>query len=539
MRTERCGATRTLPRPAHATAVIEKVHRQVDPSRLYAVNGLQVLPINTLYQLAAEPDLQHARRLLLIPDLLGYWLTGRETAEETNASTTGLLDARTGHWARELVEALGLPAGLLPEVVAAGQVLAPLSPTRARGAGHDQEPLVTTVGSHDTASAVVGVPGRRPELRLHLLRDVGARRRRAGRARADRGQQAGQLHQRARRRRHHPLPAQRHGAVAAVGVDPELEPARARRSTCGDLLARPPHCRPGPADRPGRPGLPAAGRHAGAASSRACREAGERVPEGPAEVVRCILDNLAAAFAAAIDQAERLSGQPVEVVHIVGGGSRNALLCQLTADAAGGRWSRARSRRRRWATCWCRRGRTGWCRATWPPCGSGSEHRDADPVRAAHRLIAPAAGARAAVRECSMVALLHSDRSKATMLRTAPRPRSGGAIGPTCRAPDRSHVPPSPAPGRPPPWRARPGVPSTRASPGSRPRRPRCRSASDWLSQRVCRTTATRNAPTNRRICRRPGVAAAAYSAAAAMPVHAMCPAGLRNPAAAGCRRCR
>jgi rhamnulokinase len=66
---------------------------------------------------------------------------------------------------------------------------------------------------------------------------------------------------------------------------------------------------------------------------RACRDAGERVPETPAEIVRCILDNLAAAFAETIDQAERLSGQPVEVVHVVGGGSRNALLCQLTADA--------------------------------------------------------------------------------------------------------------------------------------------------------------------------------------------------------------
>jgi sugar (pentulose or hexulose) kinase len=65
----------------------------------------------------------------------------------------------------------------------------------------------------------------------------------------------------------------------------------------------------------------------------ACRSAGDRVPESPPEVVRCILDSLAAAFAEVIDQAERLSGQPVEVVHIVGGGSRNTLLCQLTADA--------------------------------------------------------------------------------------------------------------------------------------------------------------------------------------------------------------
>jgi rhamnulokinase len=65
----------------------------------------------------------------------------------------------------------------------------------------------------------------------------------------------------------------------------------------------------------------------------ACRDAGDRVPKNPSEIVRCILDSLAAAFADATDQAERLSGQPVEVVHVVGGGSQNTLLCQLTADA--------------------------------------------------------------------------------------------------------------------------------------------------------------------------------------------------------------
>ena len=81
-------------RDPRTDAVIDDVHAKLDPARLYGVTGLQFLPFNTLYQLAAEPVLD-GRRALLVPDLLGYWLTGRQIAEETNASTTGLLDART------------------------------------------------------------------------------------------------------------------------------------------------------------------------------------------------------------------------------------------------------------------------------------------------------------------------------------------------------------------------------------------------------------------------------------------------------------
>ena len=137
--------------------MIDDVHAKLDPARLYGVTGLQFLPFNTLYQLAAEPVLD-GRRALLVPDLLGYWLTGRQVAEETNASTTGLLDARTGDWSPPLLEALGLPPGLLPDVIAAGEVLAPLTGEVGAEIGVDYALPVTTVGSHDTASAVVGVP---------------------------------------------------------------------------------------------------------------------------------------------------------------------------------------------------------------------------------------------------------------------------------------------------------------------------------------------------------------------------------------------
>ncbi len=321
-------------RDERTNRVVEKVHQQVDPARLYAVNGLQFMPINTVYQLAAEPDLQHVRRALMIPDLLGYWLTGREVAEETNASTTGLVDARTGRWAPELVEALGLPAGLLPEIIEAGRPLAPVSAAVCEELGldpADRPPLVTTVGSHDTASAVVGVPavGRNfgyvscgtwglvgVELDAPVLTEDG----RAANFTNERGVDGTirylrnvmglwLLSESIRwwNLRGAALDLQDLlGAAAALPPGPRVDPT--------DPVFLP------PGDMPGR-------------IAQACRDVGERVPQTPAEIVRCILDSLAAAFAEAIDQAERLSGQPVEVVHVVGGGSQNTLLCQLTADA--------------------------------------------------------------------------------------------------------------------------------------------------------------------------------------------------------------
>jgi rhamnulokinase len=330
------GALRGNPhcyRDSRTDAVIEKVHRQVDPSRLYAVNGLQVLPINTVYQLAAEPDLQHARRSLMIPDLLGYWLTGREIAEETNASTTGLLDARTGNWARELVEALGLPAGLLPEVVAAGQVLAPVTDAVREELGTDHAPLVTTVGSHDTASAVVGIPADGPrfgyvscgtwglvgvELDAPVLTDDSRRANFTNERGVD-----GTIRY-LRNVMGLWLLSESLRTWNLHGLDVDLDTVLAAAATLP----------PGPRIDPDDPVFLPPG-DMPARILRACREAGERVPQTPPEVVRCILDSLAEAFAATIAGAEALSGQPVEVVHIVGGGSRNALLCQLTADAAG------------------------------------------------------------------------------------------------------------------------------------------------------------------------------------------------------------
>src|SRR5690606_41075869 len=107
-------------------------------------------PFNTIYQLAAD-ELSRASTLLLIPDLLGYWLTGEVGAERTNASTTGLLDVRDGAWSRELLEKLGVPAGILPPLREPGEVIGPV---RADAAAETARPgrRALAVRAHDAAA---------------------------------------------------------------------------------------------------------------------------------------------------------------------------------------------------------------------------------------------------------------------------------------------------------------------------------------------------------------------------------------------------
>uniref|UniRef100_UPI0039F061AA rhamnulokinase n=1 Tax=Sinomonas sp. G460-2 TaxID=3393464 RepID=UPI0039F061AA len=144
-------------RDSRTDATVPVVHEKASPERLYAVTGLQFLPFTTLYQLAAEPELD-GLQVLLIPDLLAFWLTGARRTEETNASTTGLLDARTGKWSAELFEALGLPEGLFPELIAPGKAYGTLLPAVVQRTGLPPDTPVVAVGSHDTASAVAAVP---------------------------------------------------------------------------------------------------------------------------------------------------------------------------------------------------------------------------------------------------------------------------------------------------------------------------------------------------------------------------------------------
>ena len=330
------GQPPALPRP-RTDAVIDVVHGKIDPAA--AVRDRRACSSCRSTRSTSSPrnPTSPIAAALLVPDLLGYWLTGRQAAEETNASTTGLLDARTGRWAPELVEALGLPAGLLPEIVAAGEVLADASAGVRADLGLDAERR--PAGDH-----------------RRLARHRVGGRRRAGRSPTSATSPAAHGAWSASSSTHPVLTedSRRANFTNERGVDGTIRYLRNVMGLwllsesirtwnlhgldvdLGEVLAAAaalpaggPRIDPDdpmflpPGDMPER-------------IVRASRERGEPLPSAdPEVVVRCILDSLAAAFAAAIADAERLSGHAVEVVHIVGGGSQNALLCQFTADACG------------------------------------------------------------------------------------------------------------------------------------------------------------------------------------------------------------
>ena len=317
--------------------VIDEVHRRVDPAQLYAVSGLQFLPFNTLYQLTAEqrgPSWARARQALLLPDLLAFWLTGERRTEITNASTTGLLDARSRSWSAELFATLDLPADLFPPLIEPGEVVGTVRPTVAEHTGLPISTTVVAVGSHDTASAVVGVPaadrrfayvssGTWSLVGVELDQPVLTEASRAanftneggvdGRVRYLRNVGGLWLLQESLRTwREADEPADQDTLLAAAASLPTGGPVI-------DVDA--PEFIP-PGDMPAR-------------IRAACAAVGEPEPETAAAVVRCILDSLAVAYARTVASAQELAGQEVDVVHIVGGGCQNALLCQLTADLSG------------------------------------------------------------------------------------------------------------------------------------------------------------------------------------------------------------
>ncbi|TYK42747.1 rhamnulokinase [Actinomadura decatromicini] len=315
-------------RDSRTDGVMERIRADVGDDLLYQASGLQFLPFNTIYQLAAD-DLSRARTLLLIPDLIAYWLTGEIGAERTNASTTGLLDVHTGTWSGDLVSRLGLPASILPPLRDPGTPIGALRPDVAAETGHPGLEVVA-VGSHDTASAVAAVPAATDrfayiscgtwslvgvELDAPVLTEASRKANFTNEGGVDgtvrylRNVMGLWLLQECLRAWGDPdLPALLAEAARVPGLRSLIDAGDPGFLPPGDMPARvAAHCR--------RRGLPA--------------------PEGRAETVRCVLDSLALAHRAAIRQAAALSGRDVDVVHLVGGGSRNELLCQLTADASG------------------------------------------------------------------------------------------------------------------------------------------------------------------------------------------------------------
>ena len=323
-------------RDDRTAAVIDEVHSCVSAAELYEINGLQHLPFTTLYQLAAEQhsDLwPHAAHALLLPDLLAYWLTGEMATEYTNASTTGLVDVHRRGWSTELQNRLDIPSDLFPPLAQPGTTRGVVKPALTAVFGLPAGLTVTTVGSHDTASAVVGVPaagerfayvasGTWSLVGLELPEPVVTAESRAanftneagvdGRIRFLRNVGGLWLLQESLRE------------WAEDGTPQDLatllaEAARLPISTT--LIDVDDEAFIAPGNMPAR-------------ITAAILAGGGAAPTSPAELTACIIDSLAAAYARTVDQAAALAGREVDVIHIVGGGSQNELLCRRTAHFA-------------------------------------------------------------------------------------------------------------------------------------------------------------------------------------------------------------
>jgi rhamnulokinase len=323
-------------RDERGEAAVPIVHAEIGPAELYARNGLQHLPFTTLFQLVAEREagtLDLADRMLLLPDLLAYWLTGTEAAERTNASTTGLVSVEHGGWDVELASRFGIPASLLPPLVDPGTDLGAVGPVAARGIGATRA-RVTAVGSHDTASAVVAVPALEPGfayISSGTWSLVGVETPRPVVTEA----------------------ARRAGFTNEGGVDGRTrflhnvmglwllsECVRewerdGERIVLADLLAAAEAVSgPVPVFDADDPAFLAPG-DMPARIAEWLRRHDRPVPSDRASMTRSILQSLADAYAGAVRAAGELSGTDIRVVHIVGGGAQNALLCRLTAQATG------------------------------------------------------------------------------------------------------------------------------------------------------------------------------------------------------------
>jgi rhamnulokinase len=325
-------------RDARTNGMIEAASKIVPLEEIYNQTGIQFMQLNTLFQLFAmrqenDPALQSARTFLTMPDLFNFWLTGRKVNEFTNATTTQCYNPREKRWAAELLAALNVPQHIFGQIVPPGTVLEKLRTSVAEDASCERIPVIA-VGSHDTASAVAAVPAEGNDfiyissgtwsligiesnepiinassLKYNLTNEGGVyntirflknimgmwllQECRRQWAKAGKNYTYDELTNLAAE-----APARK--SFIFVGDDRFLAP--------GDMVER---------------------------IQSFCRETNQPVPQTHAEVVRCILESLALEYRWSTEKLRELSGKSLPVIHIIGGGSRNGLLNQFTADATG------------------------------------------------------------------------------------------------------------------------------------------------------------------------------------------------------------
>ncbi|GGD65420.1 rhamnulokinase [Paenibacillus nasutitermitis] len=326
-------------RDSHTANAIEEVLAVVPETEVFARSGIQFLPFNTLYQLHAlkrdhNPALEQAEHLLMIPDLLRYFLTGEMHSEFTNATTTQAFNPTTGKWDERLLSAVGVNSAIMLPPVQPGTEVGRLSEAVTRELGVAAIPLIA-VGEHDTASAVAGVPALQPSfayLSCGTWSLMGT-----------------EVKEPVLSEQAQALNFTNEGGVYGtyrllkniMGLWLQEESKRSWEKEAGtklsysDLLGRAEQAEPfrslidpddlrflNPSDMP-------------AEIAAYCRETGQPVPASDGEIIRCILESLALKYRFVFEKTQALSGAVYEGLHMVGGGIQNEMLCRFTAGALG------------------------------------------------------------------------------------------------------------------------------------------------------------------------------------------------------------
>jgi rhamnulokinase len=318
----------------------EQAVARLGTDRLYQTTGIQIMPINTLFTLyahhLADPGaLAAADRLVFIPDLFHYWLSGEFSIEATIASTSQMMNCRTGEWATDLMADLGLPTHVLRPVVPPGSEIGRIRHGFSSETGLPVELRVVAPAAHDTGSAVAAVPGVASTNWCYLSSGtwslLGAEL--DSPCLTPAAQEAMFTNELGIENKIRFLKN-----IPGLWLVQEVRRELARRSEDRDYAEL---ARLAEAAEPFRTLVdPADGsfEHPGDMLSKIAdyaRSTGQPVPETPGQFVRCCLESLALAYRDKLQTLELILGRRFDVVHIVGGGGKNTLLCQMTADATG------------------------------------------------------------------------------------------------------------------------------------------------------------------------------------------------------------
>jgi len=324
-------------RDSRTNGMMEKVFEKLSREEIYEITGIQFMQLNTLYQLYSlvhndSPLLKIAGKFLMIPDLINYWLTGRAVSEFTEATTTQFFDTRQGQWSQDIIQAMGFPQHIFPEIIKPGTIIGPIRGFLSKEFECDL--MVVAPPTHDTGSAVAAIPAETEDFiwissgtwsiigtnvsepvintqsyTCNFTNEGGI----AGKFRFSKNVTGLWLVQQCRRQWQKEGKDYSYTELTALAKDaPHLktivDPGYGEFLHMGGMIEK---------------------------IKQYCHLTGQPIPVDEGEMIRAVLQGLALKYRYVIEQLEEITGKKSNTIHIVGGGTKNKLLNQFTADALG------------------------------------------------------------------------------------------------------------------------------------------------------------------------------------------------------------